>query len=724
MSRTTSSVTLYRNAPMDRTMKNLADYNKISLSALLDSLSSITQNKNSYISIYKPIRWHTDSKITSDDLYDFNYLKIVNRDRTYYAFIDNVTYINDADSEIKFTIDIWTTYHKQFDLNSMNLIERAQIPQNLNNEDLRGAISINDPMLSSGTQENIIEAKRISYDSEKYGKNEKFLYVWYMPKWYKSLAPDGNSMNNSLKLMIFKVNPKSKSIRKSIANIMDNSYFYDGGKTNIVRAEIRENDSLDLAETTYNGKVIKSDRALYYSKRSFDFKGIPNWHDPNDGNEWVTGEHGGGVLYDTTSSWNSDYHGMPGKPGDLGIVTDVNQDSKMQPVHPLKNTKQGGSNVVAFYPKQKQIAERVIKLGKVTDLFHELSEKTNIRNIKLLGMPYTSLRLSIYGQVKDYDLGSQNVSQTNDEIKVVRQQSTEPNSPQVYQIVGLNGVHETGNMYGVMATGANYPFIVHINNEYPIPVSDSLAYLENFRDQYIYNVYNKFENKDASLTANVISYVNQYNKNNAMLKNAGTVYNATNRNIAINEATSIISALIGTSSLIDVLADSLSNVFSVIKNNSAYQLAKDKYSLNESYNKTIYKNNEYNNDAVYRLSKAVLGDNFMREVTSDGRSLMGANATDWAIMAESYPYAQLVTQDISTLKANDAILNRYGNYILHYGKLSNYFGENSYHGHSYLKTRDANVKGSCPMPAVQQFNQMLDSGVTVWDNIKDFKERN
>lgn len=703
MSRTTSSVTLYRNAPMDRTMKNLADYNKISLSALLDSLSSITQNKNSYISIYKPIRWHTDSKITSDDLYDFNYLKIVNRDRTYYAFIDNVTYINDADSEIKFTIDIWTTYHKQFDLNSMNLIERAQIPQNLNNEDLRGAISINDPMLSSGTQENIIEAKRISYDSEKYGKNEKFLYVWYMPKWYKSLAPDGNSMNNSLKLIIFKVNPKSKSIRKSIANIMDNSYFYDGGKTNIVRAEIRENDSLDLAETTYNGKVIKSDKAI-------------------NANKLFT--KGDVILLDDPNFDENPDNDVDASSASVKNVGSGNTDTKVQPVHPLKNTKQGGSNVVAFYPKQKQIAERVIKIGTVTDLYHKLSEKTNIRNIKLLGAPYTSLRLTVYGQTNDYDIGSQNVSQTNDEIKVVRQQSTEPNSPQVYQVVGLNGVHETGNMYGVMTTGANDPFIVHINNEYPIPVSDSLAYLENFRDQYILNVANAYTNTSASNAINRLSYLNQKQKNWIMIKNAGIVYNTTNRDIIVSEATSIISALIGTSSLIDVLSDSLSNAFDAVKNQISYRVSKIKYDINKENNYDIYKNNEYNNDAVYRVTKAVLGNDFMREVTSDGRSLIGANATDWAIMAESYPYAQLVTQDISTLKANDAILNRYGNYILHYGKLSNYFGENSYHGHSYLKTRDANVKGSCPMPAVQQFNQMLDSGVTVWDNIKDFKERN
>lgn len=683
-------------------MKNIADYNKISLSALLDSLSSITQNKNSYISIYDPIRWHTDSKITSDDLYDFNYLKIVNRDRTYYAFIDNITYINDADSEIKFTIDIWTTFHKQFDLNSMNLIERAQIPQNLNNEDLRGAISINDPMLSSGTKENIIDAKRISYDSEKYGKNEKFLYVWYMPKWLNSLAPDGNSMNNSLKLIIFKVNPKSKSIRKSIANIMDNSYFYDGGKTNIVRAEIRENDSLDLAETTYDGKVIKSDHALNANSFGVNDEHFDLNSDDPDGSDL------GSASAELASS----------------TIKVHNNWKWIQPVHPLKNTKQGGSNVVAFYPKQKQIAERVIKIGTATDLYHKLSEKTNIRNIKLLGAPYTSLRLTVYGQTKDYDIGSQNVSQTNDEIKVVRQQSTEPNSPQVYQVVGLNGVHETGNMYGVMTTGVNDPFIVHINNEYPIPVSDSLAYLENFRDQYILNVANAYSNMSASNAITHLSYLNQKQKNWIMVKNAGIAYNATNRDIVISEATSIISALIGTSSLIDVLSDSLSNVFSAIKNQLGYNINKQKYELNKSYNSDIYKNNEYNNDAVYRLSKAVLGDNFMREVTSDGRSLMGANATDWAIMAESYPYAQLVTQDISTLKANDAILNRYGNYILHYGKLSNYFGENSYHGHSYLKTRDANVKGSCPMPAVQQFNQMLDSGVTVWDNIKDFKERN
>lgn len=689
---------------MDRTMKNLADYNKISLSALLDSLSSITQTKNSYISIYKPIRWHTDSKITSDDLYDFNYLKIVNRDRTYYAFIDNVTYINDADSEINFTIDIWTTFHKQFDLNSMNLIERAQIPQNLNNEDLRGAISINDPMLSSGTQENIIEAKRISYDSEKYGKNEKFLYVWYMPKWYKSLAPDGNSMNNSLKLMIFKVNPKSKSIRKSIANIMDNSYFYDGGKTNIVRAEIRENDSLDLAETTYDGKVIKSDKAINANKL-FTKGDVILLDDPN---------------FDENPDNDVDASSASVK----NVGSGLDEDTKVQPVHPLKNTKQGGSNVVAFYPKQKQIAERVIKIGTATDLYHKLSEKTNIRNIKLLGAPYTSLRLTVYGQTKDYDIGSQNVSQTNDEIKVVRQQSTEPNSPQVYQVVGLNGVHETGNMYGVMTTGANDPFIVHINNEYPIPVSDSLAYLENFRDQYILNVANAYTNTSASNAINRLSYLNQKQKNWIMIKNAGIVYNTTNRDIIVSEATSIISALIGTSSLIDVLSDSLSNAFDAVKNQISYRVSKIKYDINKENNYDIYKNNEYNNDAVYRVTKAVLGNDFMREVTSDGRSLMGANATDWAIMAESYPYAQLVTQDISTLKANDAILNRYGNYILHYGKLSNYFGENSYHGHSYLKTRDANVKGSCPMPAVQQFNQMLDSGVTVWDNIKDFKERN
>lgn len=57
-----------------------------------------------------------------NDLYDCNYLMIQNRNsangKTFYCFIDNVTYVNEGVSEIDYTIDVLQTWFFNFNLNA------------------------------------------------------------------------------------------------------------------------------------------------------------------------------------------------------------------------------------------------------------------------------------------------------------------------------------------------------------------------------------------------------------------------------------------------------------------------------------------------------------------------------------------------------------------------------------------------------------------------------
>lgn len=121
MTRATDTIKLYKNVIADKNYEYLPS----------DSFDlpqpSYTMQNASFTDLDQPIRFKTGNGVTYDDLYECNYLSIT-RDGTgvtYYAFIDDVVYENDAVSQIYFTLDFWRTYKDKIDFNNQTYIERT-----------------------------------------------------------------------------------------------------------------------------------------------------------------------------------------------------------------------------------------------------------------------------------------------------------------------------------------------------------------------------------------------------------------------------------------------------------------------------------------------------------------------------------------------------------------------------------------------------------------------
>lgn len=121
MTRSTDTIKLYKNVIADKNYTYLP-----SDSMDLPDPSYTIQNA-SFTDLDQPIRFKTGDNVTYDGLYECNYLTIT-RDETgvtYYAFIDDIVYENDAVSQIYFTLDFWRTYKDKVDFNNQAYIERT-----------------------------------------------------------------------------------------------------------------------------------------------------------------------------------------------------------------------------------------------------------------------------------------------------------------------------------------------------------------------------------------------------------------------------------------------------------------------------------------------------------------------------------------------------------------------------------------------------------------------
>lgn len=111
-----SKITIYKGVPFDPTYKHVVDWtSKDVLDAYLNEYEHITMEDSSYQNIMRTIRW--DSKLCSyNELLDYTYVRIENTDtindkkNVFYAFISSVMYVNDGVSQIFFHLDVWNTY--------------------------------------------------------------------------------------------------------------------------------------------------------------------------------------------------------------------------------------------------------------------------------------------------------------------------------------------------------------------------------------------------------------------------------------------------------------------------------------------------------------------------------------------------------------------------------------------------------------------------------------
>ena len=116
------------NVEFDKNYKNLIDFeNKTEQNKYFESLVNANNVYENYT--YLPTSKTIKVQAKYDDIYNFNYLFYNNTSVTnkrYFAFITNLTYINENTTEITFEIDVWQTY--QFEINfNKSFIEREHV---------------------------------------------------------------------------------------------------------------------------------------------------------------------------------------------------------------------------------------------------------------------------------------------------------------------------------------------------------------------------------------------------------------------------------------------------------------------------------------------------------------------------------------------------------------------------------------------------------------------
>lgn len=112
----TSNIELYSNIQLDRDYRNVCD------NVSRETLSSYKQYSQQNMSFIKFDLVSGEVEITANyaTATECNYMSFQNVNysaRTWYAWIDNVTYISDNCTRISFTIDMWTTYYHDWTAN-------------------------------------------------------------------------------------------------------------------------------------------------------------------------------------------------------------------------------------------------------------------------------------------------------------------------------------------------------------------------------------------------------------------------------------------------------------------------------------------------------------------------------------------------------------------------------------------------------------------------------
>ncbi len=751
MSRATSNVTLYRNAPFDPTYKNIFNYtNGTEPYDIVKDLHSIEHHGLSYISINKPIRWHATNETTYEDLVTYNYLRIKNPSRTYYAFIDHMEYRNDGDIEIFYTIDYWTTYWKKLNLDVTTVIDRATISQNFNSEDAKRAFSVPDPALIAAPVNRIVD----HFDLRNYNDNRKWLFVYYLAP-YRNISKESYAeMMNGTKLMMFKL-PKAgnyDNINADIQLILMNTYFYDNGKCTIVRAEVRERDDLKVKRVKFDSTSLinKGSDGLHSGDYTHNYVKYPKIHTYN--------------AFDNTN----------GEPVDSDLELDKGFDDdfedRYKKVSLSTNSEATTTPIEAYVPVNSKETSFSKNIGNVSSLFDSIS----VNNIKLLSAPFSYARINAYGNHQDYDLASYNLDQYNKSIKVVRRQSIEAGSPAVYEVLGLNGIKGTVTS-GDVELNTTKPFVTTINNSYPIQTSDSLAWAKkylskaNFADLYGLINHNEINLNMKSIYNDAIktmwNYYYQKNMNNIDLAQSivdkieqilaialrvfeinksirGTI-NAVNTSASSLNETNISNSQMPAfesdispvndklndlqnrrnETIVNAIPSGISDIMSTVNNYSA-----KKELLARSF-RVAYNNSGFNAMALENnlgIKNENLRNNFMIDPMADNesKSLIGSFGDAMGIMTNTTPQLQIVTENRDIMKANDSILMRYGNRLNKQSKISDYFGKHSNrHGFSFIKVSGSNVKGTAPNDAIDTVNAFLNAGVSVYTSISDFKSR-
>ena len=116
-----SKIILCRNIKMDREYNNVIDYTEQQMVELCEANKIAEKLGYSYIRHQNVIQ--TD--FTISQCLQANYIAFQNPDysnKWFFAFIDDVKYIGDKNTEISYTIDSWSTFFKDITLKTCMVV--------------------------------------------------------------------------------------------------------------------------------------------------------------------------------------------------------------------------------------------------------------------------------------------------------------------------------------------------------------------------------------------------------------------------------------------------------------------------------------------------------------------------------------------------------------------------------------------------------------------------
>ena len=129
-----SDLKVLHNVPLDSTYEHTIYFGPQGQSASLTAQSTYFSTKTKYTFSDLTYQRVFDNKIriekSADDLYDCNYLMFRNTNfgtKWFYAFINKVTYINNAVSEIEYELDVMQTWYNEYTLDDC-FVERMHEP--------------------------------------------------------------------------------------------------------------------------------------------------------------------------------------------------------------------------------------------------------------------------------------------------------------------------------------------------------------------------------------------------------------------------------------------------------------------------------------------------------------------------------------------------------------------------------------------------------------------
>ena len=116
-----SKIIIAKNIKIDKEYKEVLNYTEQQMLALVNANKIDSSNSYSFIKDTGEINTH----FSYDDCLKCNYMAFQNPDydnKWFFAFIDDIKYVNDATTNIKFTIDAWSTWFSKLTINSSFVI--------------------------------------------------------------------------------------------------------------------------------------------------------------------------------------------------------------------------------------------------------------------------------------------------------------------------------------------------------------------------------------------------------------------------------------------------------------------------------------------------------------------------------------------------------------------------------------------------------------------------